>query len=186
MFYYYSICNNLLKMKLGIIGITVFTKNIKWTCKLFKYLIKILILISLCQKCKVFGYKCSSSESNLTAITSWQDTFTSLYQSSTFNVVVGPVYGYLYFLYSLSSPSSFNSSCTVFHEEQLDFTVAHLENCKRISRWTNWNSRWRQERSRWRHLDRNLWRWKTIQFNKHLLRWWKYCKWRWLPRMMQL
>ena len=78
-----------------------------------------------------------------------------------------------------SSPSSFNSSCTVFHEEQLDFPVAHLENCKRISRWANWNSRWR-------HLDRNLWRWKTIKFNKHLLRWLKYCKWRWLPRMMQL
>ena len=52
---------------------------------------------------------------------------------------------------SRSGPPRFNSSGKDFRKEQLDFPVAYLENCKRISRWANWNSGWRQERSRWRH-----------------------------------
>ena len=56
--------------------------------------------------------------------------------------------------------------------EQLDFPVAHLENCKRISRWANWNSRWRHESFRWRHLDQNLWRWSFSKLRFNFLWWW--------------
>ena len=66
--------------------------------------------------------------------------------------------------------------------EQLDFPVAHLENCKRISWWANLNSRWRHERSRWRHLGRNMRRWKENFFYIKLLWWFECCKWRWMPR----
>ena len=108
------------------------------------------------------------------------------YSSTVFNSCIYSISSYFWtsiFAWSWSSSSNPSSCCrsnTVFHEEQQDFSVAHLENCKRISRWVNWNSRWRQERFRWSHLARNLMRWNTIQPYKHILRWWKYCKWRWL------
>ena len=114
------------------------------------------------------------------------------YSSTVFDSCINTITSYfrtsilIWWGSSRTCPSSFCRSCTGFREDQLDFPVTYLENCKRISRWANWNSRWLQERSRWRHLDRNLRRWKEVHYWSYFLRWWKYFKQWWLLRTKQL